>query len=140
MLPSIAGALAGAITGFVTSYLLHVRLVPKVQRLSELRLDFYEFLRLVTEYWLASPADRSTLAQREARILAQQEIIKIKFRDLSGVSGRIARAHQTTLTDRLELWSTATGGSFQSADWSSDPERPKRAIAAVGRIVAKLPR
>lgn len=94
MLPSIAGALAGAITGFVTSYLLHVRLVPKVQRLSELRLDFYEFLRLATEYWLASPADRSTLAQREARILAQQEIIKIKLRDLSGVSGQIARAHQ----------------------------------------------
>lgn len=139
MLPSIVGALAGALAGFITSYFVNVRLVPRSQRLSELRLDLYEFLRLVAEYWVAPAADPPTRALREARILAEQEIIKSKFSDLSRTSRQVARAYQVTLSDRLDLWRAATGGSFQSASWSSDSERPKRAAAAVGRIIGKLP-
>lgn len=138
MLPAVVGAITGAIFGSLGSYYVLVRLVYRKQRLSEFRQELYELLRQATEYWTA-PMNSPQRTVLEARILAQKEIIGHMFRDLSRQGGSLSRAHQTTLPNRLELWSAATGGSFQSSSWSPDPDRSKLAAAAIGRIIHKLP-
>ena len=138
LLPAIVGAITGALFGSVGSYYVLVRLVPRKQGLSKLRLELFEFLRQVTEYWTA-PMKGPKRALLEARILAQREIIGYMFRDLSRQSKPVSRAYQTTTPNRLQLWNAATGGSFQSSPWSPDPERAKLTAAAIGRIIRKLP-
>ena len=135
LIASVLGALAGALFGTVGSWYVLLRLSPRQQRLAELRQDMYEILDLATEYWNANA--RSVL--NEARILARQQTLSIKFHELAGTSRLLSRAYQTTSHDRRRLWKVVTGGTFQQTIWQADPGRARDAGVAVAKIVAQLP-
>ncbi len=135
MVAPLLGALAGALFGTFGSWYVLVRLSPRQQRLAELRDDFYEYLRLATEYW---NADVRSIAN-EARILALDETMGIKFHDLAGTGGAVWRAYQTTSHDRRALRRIVTGGRFQQAAWAADGGRAREAGTIIARIVGRLP-
>ena len=138
LLPPLLAAVAGALIATVGSYFVLVHLAARRHRLAELRQDLYDFLLLATEYWTVP--DHPNRALQEARILARQNILTTKFRDLARLSNRMARTLLKTSPHRLDLWRAVTGGKFHSRTaWTPNPQRPRLAAAAVARIIAVLP-
>ena len=135
---ALLAAAIGALFGTFGSWYVLVRLAPRAQRIAELRHDLYDFLPIVAEYWTVPTSPRQRALQ-EARILAQQEILKTKFNDLARTSDSIARAYLTSTHFRARLRDAATGPPFQSPNWTPDPNRPTRAAAAIADVIAKLP-
>ena len=133
--------LAGATIAWVGNYQVQRRIHRHVrvrQGVDDLKQRLHEFVDLSASYWtLDSPRVQAHRAL-EAQMIARKRIIQEEFSGLATRSTRLKQSYNDTASFRLNLWNAATGGCFQQAAWTADPERVIRVAAEACRIIRAL--
>lgn len=129
-------ALLAALLALAGNYWLQNRSGRRIRDADDLRHRMYEFLTLVTEYWMAEQRDTVL----EARVLATKLIVMAELRRIQGHSGRLRRWYRDTEERRLDMIDAATGGCFQQENWMADPSRALLVAREMGHILGELRR
>ena len=113
----------------------HLRLVHGVD---DLKRRLHDFVDLAAVYWTLDGPRGEKHRTLEAQLVARKRIIQEEFNALSCRSTKLKRAYGQTRGTRLDLWSAATGGCFQQANWEPEPNRVVRVTAEATRIIRSL--
>lgn len=113
----------------------HIRLI---QGIDDLKGRLHDFVDLSANYWTMDGPRAEKHRILEAQIIARKRIIQEEFIGLGSRSTRLKESFQQTKSIRLDLWSAATGGCFQQAEWKADPKRVIRVAAEACRIIRSL--
>ena len=135
-LTSLATAVLAALLALAGNYWLQNRSGRRIRDADEVRRHLYDFLALVTEYWIAKRRDPVL----EAKVLATKWIVMAELRRMHGHSRRLRRWYRDTEEQRLNMIDAATGGCFQQENWMADPSRALLAAREIGHILGQLRR
>ena len=135
-LVAVATALLAAVLAVLGGHWLQHRVGRRIRDADDLKARLYDFLALVTEYWMGETRD-SVL---EAKVLATKSIVIADIRQMQYHSARLRRWFLDTRGCRLDMIDAATGGCFQQSDWASDPNRVTKVAREMGRIMRTLRR
>lgn len=135
-LTPLVTAVLAALLALAGNYWLQNRSGRRIRDADEVRRHLYDFLALVTEYWMAERRD----ALLEAKVLATKWIVMTELRRIQGHSRRLRRWYRDTEERRLDMIDAATGGCFQQENWMADPSRALLVAREVSHILGELRR
>lgn len=130
----IGAALLAAFVALWGNHWLQNRLGRRVRDAEEVKTRLYEFLALVTEYWMAETRDPVL----EAKVLAAKLIVVVELEQMQHHSMRLRQWFQDAKECRLDMIDAAVGGCFQQSDWTPDPSRVPIVAREMGRIIRTL--
>ena len=130
----IGAALLATFVALWGNHWLQNRLGRRVRDAEEVKTRLYEFLALVTEYWMAETRDPVL----EAKVLATKLIVVVELEQMQHHSMRLRRWFQDAKECRLDMIDAAIGGCFQQSDWAPDPSRVPIVAREMGRIIRTL--
>ena len=138
ILQAVLGGAAGGLVAWAGNYHVQDRVHRRFVRTDQLRKALYDYLELTANYWFAAPPDLAERRSLEGRMIIAQRVISCEFSLLAKKSKKIQRAYDETDSLRMDLWDAATGGCFEEAAWTPDPDRAKAAARAIVQIIKAL--
>ena len=130
---AFVSSLVGALVVLYGNYRLQRRLIQRLREADDLKQSLYDLVALASTYWTLAdegPSRRSL----EGRIVAAQQVVLSKCREMRRHSRKLRRWHEDTEDRRLDLIDALSGGCFQGDTWEAEPGR----VARVGRVVGEL--
>ena len=135
---AVLGGVISGLTICTGNYLLQRRIV-QLQRTDELRRRFYDYLQLVTDYWLAESPTRDQRGKLETRMVVAWRVVLADYRHLANQNRKARRSFNSTMGDRISLQKMATGGDFQGESWSPAPDRVEVVATYITKILDTFP-
>ncbi len=136
---ALIAVVLAATLAFIGNYRLQQHLRRRYQA-DELKKQLYEFLRLVSDYWISGAASGTSLQGLEAKIVATQFIIGSEYELVEKQSKKLKNWYLDTEQNRFDLMDAVTGSDFPSTgdNWEPKPECVGLAAGAIVHIVNKL--
>ena len=133
-LTPLATAVLAALLALAGNYWLQHRSGRRIRDADEVRRHLYDFLALVTEYWMAE--QRHPVL--ESRVLATTWIVMAELRRMQSHSRRLRRWYRDTEEQRLDMIDAATGGCFQQENWVADHDRVLLVARSMRHVLGAL--
>lgn len=133
LVPLITAILAASLA-LACNYWLQYHAGRRIRDADEVRRRLYEFLALVSEYWMANQRD----TELEPRIVAMKWIVLAELRRLQSQSRHLRRWYDNTEAHRLDMMDAATGGCFQQESWAPDHDRALQVAREMRHILDQL--
>ena len=131
---ALVSSVIGALVVLYGNHSLQRRLIQRLREADDLKDSLYELVALASTYWTLAD-ENSSRPGLEGRIVAAQQVVLSKCREMGRHSRKLRRWHQDTEPRRLDLIDALSGGCFQGGvTWAPEPGR----VARVGRIVGEL--
>lgn len=140
VLTPLLAALAAAAIALLGSRWLQNGLGRRLREAEELKERLYFILTLAADYWAIAGRRKKERETREARILAEKNIVILQLAEMQRYSPKLRRWYSDTLGKRLDLFDALTGGCFQQQNWSPDPKRVLLAARTIQFLVSGLNR
>lgn len=136
----VSSTLFGGGLGAIIGYLVQHHLSRKSVRIDSLRVMLIEYARTVSAYWNRPWKLKEERAQMEAEIKVNQMILFSEFRALATKYSSIRKVWEEAYVQMLtDLVVNATGGTFESKDWKSEPWRALAVTRTITKVLGKLP-